>query len=138
MRKDVSYSVLLTTGFRVDCKGKRISQAIRNCASQYPHLVKKMTPSFITYINGVSSFGFRQTEESRKAIESIKSKILMDKDEVRQAGNRGEASQFAIEWQAWTSGQSLSYGELSEWQAIFSELARKFDLQEEFIENGII
>jgi hypothetical protein len=32
----------------------------------------------------------------------------------------------------------LSYGELAEWQAYFSELADKFDLVEEFKENGII
>jgi len=71
MRKDVSYSILLSTGFRVDCKGKRISQAMKNCAKQYPHIVSEMTPSFLTYIHGVSSYGFRQTEESRKTLKSI-------------------------------------------------------------------
>lgn len=49
-----------------------------------------------------------------------------------------EARDFAIEWQKWQSEQSLSYGELAEWNARFAELADKFDLREEFEENGII
>ena len=49
-----------------------------------------------------------------------------------------EARQYAIEWQSWASEQSLSYGELAEWGDIFRELATKFDLLEEFNENGII
>jgi hypothetical protein len=49
-----------------------------------------------------------------------------------------EARQYAIEWQQWISEESLSYGELLEWQVIFEELAERFDLTEEFQENGII
>lgn len=48
------------------------------------------------------------------------------------------ARQYAIEWQQWASEQNLSLGELIEWQGVFSTIAQKFDLQEEFIENGII
>ena len=51
---------------------------------------------------------------------------------------RDEARQYAIDWQAWTSEQNLSYGELAEWQVYFSNLAERFDLLEEFEENGII
>ena len=49
-----------------------------------------------------------------------------------------DARQYAIEWQQWASEQNLSLGELIEWQGVFSTIAQKFDLQEEFIENGII
>ena len=49
-----------------------------------------------------------------------------------------EARDYAIEWQQWASGQNLSYGELAEWQGIFTELATRFDLMEEFKENAII
>lgn len=49
-----------------------------------------------------------------------------------------EARQYAIDWQNWQVDQNLSYGELAEWQAIFTELGEKFDLTEEFKENGII
>lgn len=49
-----------------------------------------------------------------------------------------EARQYAIDWQNWQSEQSLSWGELAEWQAIFETLATKFDLTEEFKENGIL
>jgi hypothetical protein len=49
-----------------------------------------------------------------------------------------EARDYAIDWQAWMSNQNLSYGEIAEWQMIFRELAERFDLEEEFKENGII
>lgn len=49
-----------------------------------------------------------------------------------------EAREFAIEWQKWASEQILYLSELFEWQNFFAELARRFDLIEEFKENGII
>lgn len=49
-----------------------------------------------------------------------------------------EARQKAIDYQHWASEQSLSYSELSEWSSYFENLAQKFDLVEEFKENGII
>lgn len=49
-----------------------------------------------------------------------------------------EARQQAIDWQVWAGDQSLSYGELAEWGGYFATLARKFDLVEEFKENGVI
>jgi len=49
-----------------------------------------------------------------------------------------EAIQYAIDWQQWASEQNLSYGELVEWQCHFEEIAKKFDLTEEFKENAII
>lgn len=49
-----------------------------------------------------------------------------------------EARQYAIDWQSWQSEQSLSYRELIKWQNLFEKLAIKFDLLEEFKENGII
>jgi hypothetical protein len=58
--------------------------------------------------------------------------------EKRVIETKEEAIQYAIDWQQWASEQSLSYGELAEWQDIFEELANKFDLKEEFQENGII
>ena len=48
-----------------------------------------------------------------------------------------EARQYAIEWQQWQVGESLSYGELYTWQIHFKTLGIKFDLTEEFKENGI-
>lgn len=49
---------------------------------------------------------------------------------------------FAIDWQDWASQQSLSYGELSDWQNAISLLASAVDddgeLLEELKENGII
>lgn len=52
--------------------------------------------------------------------------------------NAAEAQSFAIDWQRWSAEQNLSYGEILEWQARFEILARKFNLSEEFKENGII
>jgi hypothetical protein len=49
---------------------------------------------------------------------------------------------FAIDWQDWASTQSLSYGELSEWQNAISLLAAAVDddgeLLAELKENGVI
>lgn len=56
----------------------------------------------------------------------------------RTPQNALEATQYAIDWQNWTSAQSLSYAELTEWNAIFTDLADRFNLHEEFKENGII
>lgn len=48
------------------------------------------------------------------------------------------ARQYAKDWQVWVSEQSLSYGELLEWQDYFVKLGERFALTDEFIENGII
>jgi hypothetical protein len=48
---------------------------------------------------------------------------------------------FAIDWQDWASTQSLSYGELAEWQGAIEQLAKATgdkDLLDELKENGII
>jgi hypothetical protein len=45
---------------------------------------------------------------------------------------------FAVAWQHWQSDQSMSYGELHEWQVFFEQLADKFpNLKDEFKENAI-
>jgi len=51
---------------------------------------------------------------------------------------KADASQEAIEHQHWSSEQNLSYSELIEYGEYFRELGRKFNLTEEFEENGII
>jgi hypothetical protein len=53
--------------------------------------------------------------------------------------NADDARQAAIDWQSWASEQSLSYGEIVEWQSYFAGLAELYpELKEEFIENAII
>ena len=49
-----------------------------------------------------------------------------------------EARQYAIDWQNWQAEQSLSYKDLIGWQELFSTIAFKFNLTEEFKENGIL
>jgi hypothetical protein len=49
-----------------------------------------------------------------------------------------EARQIAIDWQNWQAEQNLSYQELWEYQVYFAKLAKKFHLELEFVENGII
>ena len=58
--------------------------------------------------------------------------------DVGSIKTEAEARDMAIEWQDWQSDQSLSIGELASWGAFFRSLARKFDLRDEFEENGII
>ncbi|HTE48961.1 MAG TPA: hypothetical protein VK675_03585, partial [Candidatus Paceibacterota bacterium] len=57
---------------------------------------------------------------------------------LQEINTKDEARQYAIDWQKWASEQSLSYGELADWQGIFTKLADKFDLRAEFEENAII
>lgn len=49
-----------------------------------------------------------------------------------------EARQEAIDWQNWQSEQDLSFVELVEWADHFVLIAEKFNLTEEFEENGVI
>lgn len=62
----------------------------------------------------------------------------MNINAVSRAKTADEARQCAIDWQNWQSEQSLSYGELTEWQSVFIMLAKKYNLIKEFQENGII
>jgi len=56
----------------------------------------------------------------------------------KTVSNAAEARDHAVEWQCWSSEQSLSYGELAEWQAHFKKLGKRFGLTTEFKENGIL
>lgn len=58
--------------------------------------------------------------------------------DIEKVESQDEARQIAIEWQNWASNESLSYGELAENAGYFTELAQRWDLIEEFQENGII
>jgi len=49
-----------------------------------------------------------------------------------------DAREHAIDFQAWQADQSMSMSECHEWYHHFTAIARKFDLKEEFEENGII
>lgn len=62
----------------------------------------------------------------------------MNTEKVQQARSQQEARDYAIAWQTWQAEQNLSLDKLIEWQATFEILARKFDLTEEFTENGVI
>ena len=44
----------------------------------------------------------------------------------------------AIEWQEWFATTSMSWGELADWQAYFTRLAKRYGLVREFKENAII
>ena len=49
-----------------------------------------------------------------------------------------QARQYGIDFQKWSSEQNLSYGEILHFQNKLSTLAEKFNLTEEFKENGLI
>lgn len=70
--------------------------------------------------------------------DGIKEAKKMNMLPLDQIKSEEQARELAIDWQAWQSDQALSYSEVSEWQAYFEELANKFDLVDEFKENGII
>ncbi len=62
----------------------------------------------------------------------------MNPNQTNTITTRDQAITFAIDWQNWQSTQSLYMSELLEWQRVFTLLALKFDLLDEFQENGII
>ena len=66
-----TYSIYLKNGFRADCKGKGIYQAMKSLASKESNLIPRMTDLFITYKNGVGSYDFKTTKASEKALKSI-------------------------------------------------------------------
>jgi len=57
------------------------------------------------------------------------------KEEIK---TKEEARQKAVDFQGWVSEENLSYSELADFNVYFEELARRFNLSDEFKENGII
>ena len=62
----------------------------------------------------------------------------MELPELTTIESADQARNLAIVWQHWYSENSLSYGEMIEYAEYFTKLATKFDLTDEFKENGII
>jgi len=52
--------------------------------------------------------------------------------------SKEQARQYGIDYQKYASENNLSYGEILHFQNKLKTLAEKFDLVEEFEENGII
>jgi len=59
-------------------------------------------------------------------------------DNMIHLKTKEQARQFGIDYQIWASEKDLSYGEIEHFQNKLFKLAEKFDLVEEFRENGII
>ena len=57
---------------------------------------------------------------------------------IDRVATANEATGVAIDWQRSWQENSYSYSEVAEAQAYFTELANKFNLTDEFRENGII
>jgi hypothetical protein len=73
--------------------------------------------------------------------------VIANTDEDRYSGGvlvfpsattADEARDRAITWQHDSSQRSMTYGELATWQDYFQALADRFDLTDEFRENGIL
>ena len=58
--------------------------------------------------------------------------------EIETVTSADEASELAIDWQAWQTDKSLTTAELVHYIDYFQALADKYDLTDEFKENGII
>lgn len=52
--------------------------------------------------------------------------------------DKSAAREAAFTWQHEFDETTMSWGELADWQAWFTELGERFDLTDEFTENGII
>lgn len=62
----------------------------------------------------------------------------MELKPIEEVKSQEEARQIAIEFQEWSSNQDLSYSELNDYSDYFEILGNRFNLIDEFKENGII
>lgn len=62
----------------------------------------------------------------------------MKMNDLSKIKTADEARTIAIEWQNWQGSVDMSYSEAIYWYTYFKALAKKFKLQNEFKENGII
>lgn len=62
----------------------------------------------------------------------------MNMQPIENVKSADQARELAFMWSDWESNSALSWGEVSDWQSYFEQLAEKFGLTEEFKENGII
>lgn len=62
----------------------------------------------------------------------------MQIEKAKEIKTQEEARQFAIDWQLNFETQNYDYMDLANWGAVMEGLAVKFDLVDEFKENGII
>lgn len=57
---------------------------------------------------------------------------------ISKVTSKSEARSIAVAYQNWSSGHSMSWGEIQKHTLYFEALAKKFGLKREFKENGII
>ncbi|GBE19340.1 hypothetical protein BMS3Abin17_00063 [archaeon BMS3Abin17] len=62
----------------------------------------------------------------------------MELKAIPEIKTEDEARSIAIDFQKWVSEENLSYSEIIEFNGFFETLSKKFNLTEEFKENGII
>lgn len=70
----------------------------------------------------------------RQALEELKFKTVS----IEELKTADDAREHAQEWQAWTANNKLTLGELIDWENYFEYIAKKFDLTDEFKENGVL
>ena len=87
----------------------------------------------------------KPTWETQQSQEGIIAEAEYEKKEssfrlkaIPNIKTKEEARTMAIDFQRWASEENLSYGELVVYSGYFETLAKKFNLTEEFKENGII
>lgn len=62
----------------------------------------------------------------------------LDPADLATIETREQARDYAINWQHWFSERDSYMSEVADWGSAFEALAEKFDLTDEFRENGII
>ena len=62
----------------------------------------------------------------------------MEIKNIKDVKTETEAREIAQEWQHEFESRNYDYEEISKWSFYFEGLAKKFDLVDEFKENGII
>jgi hypothetical protein len=87
---------------------------------------------------------FEPTDEQKQKIAAIEDGTFEEKFGMKipaldTVTTQEQGHDLAVTWQHWMSEQSLSYGEIGDWQDFFEKVAGKFPaLKDEFQANAII
>lgn len=57
---------------------------------------------------------------------------------ISSVKSEDQARNIALDWQVWQQDNSMYMSEVIEWQEFFEAIGKRFNLTDEFKENGII
>ena len=107
-----------------------------NVAYSLDDFVEKIGLIFYTAIrNNTLDYIYSKYPDFSDRSQRVKTYIY---DTAKKEIGREMSREAALKYQEYFSENALSYEQIAQYQALFSQLASDFDLTDEFTENGII